>query len=576
MIQDNFKIIKDYMKLIEEKKSYVIGLFLFSILGHLSDLLLPVGASQIIEMVSIKAYDQAFLWAFLLAFFYILYNTAWYFNYRFYAANYTYIHSNLQSRLLNKVSTLDDEFYSKISKGKILNTNATDLENLSDLIDIICEFLIVAIKLIIIAIIFLHTNIYIGLFVILLNIFYINILDINNKQGAVHLEGTKKYVDKITDTLSETLEGLHDVQAYNLMPKLNNKFDLYEKKWREQYNLKHKYSTRKETILPNIIDLGKVVLYALLIILVIRGRIAVDALILLISYYELLTENARDLMDYSKTMRDNHISIKRFTSILNYTENKKINFGTNDNDYIYGSIEFKHVHFSYKEKQVFKNLNLKIKANQITSFLGYNGSGKTTINKLLLRQAKVDKGIILIDGVNIYDYNPEIYHNNVTSVNTNSYTFNMSIKANLSLVDPNVKNQIAVCKRVGIHHLIMSLPKGYNTILSENSNNLSEEQKLLIAIARSLLTKAEIIIFDEVTNVLEKTKIEKFIELCNNLKLDHTIILLTKDKKIAKIADQIYMLENGKVVAEGTNKEISQNEYYKQFNKQKGTKSKNK
>lgn len=576
MIQDNFKIIKDYMKLIEEKKSYVIGLFLFSILGHLSDLLLPVGASQIIEMVSIKAYDQAFLWAFLLAFFYILYNTAWYFNYRFYAANYTYIHSNLQSRLLNKVSTLDDEFYSKISKGKILNTNATDLENLSDLIDIICEFLIVAIKLIIIAIIFLHTNIYIGLFVILLNIFYINILDINNKQGAVHLEGTKKYADKITDTLSETLEGLHDVQAYNLMPKLNNKFDLYEKKWREQYNLKHKYSTRKETILPNIIDLGKVVLYALLIILVIRGRIAVDALILLISYYELLTENARDLMDYSKTMRDNHISIKRFTSILNYTENKKINFGTNDNDYIYGSIEFKHVHFSYKEKQVFKNLNLKIKANQITSFLGYNGSGKTTINKLLLRQAKVDKGIILIDGVNIYDYNPEIYHNNVTSVSTNSYTFNMSIKANLSLVDPNVKNQIAVCKRVGIHHLIMSLPKGYNTILSENSNNLSEEQKLLIAIARSLLTKAEIIIFDEVTNVLEKTKIEKFIELCNNLKLDHTIILLTKDKKIAKIADQIYMLENGKVVAEGTNKEISQNEYYKQFNKQKGTKSKNK
>lgn len=566
MIEDNIKIIKQYLQLIHEKTLYVIGLFLSSICGHASDLLLPMASAQIIDMVTLNQYNLAFLWAVLLGLFYLIYNGAWYFNYRFYAANYKYIHADLQSRLLNKVATLDDSFYSKISKGKILNTNATDLENLSDLIDIVCEFIIVTAKIVIIAFIFLKTNIYIGLFVLLLNIFYINVLDINNKQGAIHLEGQKKYSDKITDTLSQTLEGLHEVKTYNLMPKLNKKFDLFENKWREQFTLRYRYVTRQQTVLPNIINLGQCVLYALLIILVIKNKIGLDSLILLISYYELLIAESTELMSLSKTLRDNAISIKRFDSILNYKENRKIEFGDNKTDYIYGLVEFQKVNFSYKEKNVFHNLYLKIKPNEITAILGKNGSGKTSILDLLLRQKKIDSGLILIDGVNIYDYNPEIYHNNVTSVSHNSYIFNMSIRENLALVDTKEKNQIAACKRVGIHQFIMNLPNGYNTVLNENSNQVTEEEKLLIAIARSLLTKAEIIVFDEVTSLLENNKIEKFKELCEELKLDHTIIIMTREKKIAEFADQIYLLERGKVVGKGTPEELkSQNEQYQKF-----------
>lgn len=570
MVKDNIKIIKQYLQLIHENKLYVIGLFLSSICGHASDLLLPMASAQIIEMVTIENYNLAFLWTILLGVFFIIYNSAWYLNYRLYGANYKHIHRDLQSRLLNKVSTLDDEFYSKISKGKILNTNATDLENLSDLIDIVCEFLIVTIKILIIAFIFLQTNIYIGLFVLLLNIFYINILDINNKQGSIHLEGQKKYSDKITDTLSQTLEGLHEVQTYHLMPKLNKKFDLFENKWREQFALKHKYVTRQHTVLPNIVNLGKCVLYALLIILVFKGRIGVDALILLISYFELLIEESTELMNLSQTLRDNSISIKRFSSILNYKHNQKIDFGENNTDYIYGLVDFRKVNFSYKEKNLFKNLNMKIKPNEITAILGPNGSGKTTLVNILLRQEKINEGLILIDGVNIYDYNPEIYHNNITSVSHSSYIFNMSIKDNLALVDNKEKNQIEACKRVGIHNFIMNLPDGYNTMLNENSNQITEDKKLLIAIARSLLTKAEIIVFDEVTNVLESNKREQFIDLCEDLKLDHTIILMTREKQIACHADYIYLLKQGKIVGSGTDKELKkENEFYKNIEKKK-------
>lgn len=566
MIKDNLKIIKKYLKLINENKFYVIGLFFSSVCGHVFEMLILYSAAQIIELLTIANYSLTFTWIIILAILYILFNTACFFNHHLYAMNYKYIHADLQSRLINKAVTLSDEFYKKISKGKILNTNATDLENLSSLIAVINEFIVITLKVIIIAIIFLKTNIYIGLFVLMLNIVYINILDVNNQKGMIHLEEQKKYVDKTTDILSESLEAADEVQIYHLMPKLNKKLNIFENKWGNEFSLKHKYVTRQHTILPNIVNLGKCVLYALLLVLAIKEKIGIDIIILLISYYDLFINESTDLMNISQTIRDNSISVKRFESILNY--NQKIDFGNNSTESISGLVEFKNIDFSYKNKKLFSNLNLQIKPNEITSILGSTGSGKTTITNILLRTEKIKKGEVLIDGTNIYDYNSEIYHSNVTSVSQNSYIFNMSIKENLSLIDNNDKNQIKACKRVGIHESIMKLPNGYNTVLNENNNLLTEDQKLLIAIARSLLTKAEIIIFDEVTNVLENKTMNNFIKLCKDLKKDHTVIIMTHKKEIAKIADNIYLLKNGKVIGEGTDKELnSENEEYKWYGK---------
>ena len=139
----------------------------------------------------------------------------------------------------------------------------------------------------------------------------------------------------------------------------------------------------------------------------------------------------------------------------------------------------------------------------------------------------------------------------------------MSIRKNLSLIDSNFENQIKACKRVGIHDYIMSLPKGYNTILTENANNFSGGQKQLLAIARTLLSKAEILIFDEVTSSLDTLLVEKIKEIFENLKLDHTIIIVTHKKDVMKIADKIIVLNKGKIVGQGTHKELMKNnEYY--------------
>lgn len=109
----------------------------------------------------------------------------------------------------------------------------------------------------------------------------------------------------------------------------------------------------------------------------------------------------------------------------------------------------------------------------------------------------------------------------------------------------------------------MSLPKGYNTILTENATNFSGGQKQLLAIARTLLSKAEILIFDEVTSSLDTLLVEKIKSIFENLKLDHTIIIITHKKDVMKIADKIIVLNKGKIVGQGSHDElVKNNEYY--------------
>lgn len=132
----------------------------------------------------------------------------------------------------------------------------------------------------------------------------------------------------------------------------------------------------------------------------------------------------------------------------------------------------------------------------------------------------------------------------------------------MSLIDSNFKNQAEACKRVGIHDYIMSLPKGYNTILTENATNFSGGQRQLLAIARTLLSKSEILIFDEVTSSLDTLLVEKIKEIFENLKLDHTIIIVTHKKDVMKIADKIIILNKGRIVGQGTHDELIKNNSY--------------
>jgi len=281
-------------------------------------------------------------------------------------------------------------------------------------------------------------------------------------------------------------------------------------------------------------------------------------LILLITYFENIMTNTKELMGYSRQIREWSISITRINNILNYSSKQQIVFGMNDNDYISGLVEFKDVSFSYKSKNKgnIADINFIAEPNKITALVGHSGSGKTTITSLILRKHKIDSGTILIDNDDIYEYSKDVYSTNVVGVNQSPFIFNMSIRKNLSLIDSNFENQIKACKRVGIHDYIMSLPKGYNTILTENANNFSGGQKQLLAIARTLLSKAEILIFDDSFSALDY-KTDKMLraELSDKLK-DTTMLIVAQRIGTIKDADKIIVLDEGKMVGIGTHEDL--------------------
>ena len=565
VFKENIKIIKDYFKLVEGSKLWIFFLFLSSILGHISSLLIPVFAANIIselgELNTFKTYYNIFL----LGMTYISYNLFWYINYCSYTNNFIYSYKKLRERIIDKFFTYDLEYTNKISKGRIINTVNTDVAHLSEMIDQICEMIVVLVKLIVIALIFIKTNIILGILVLLLDILYLKLFDYCNVKCAYHTTRRNFYKDKLTDNLTQILNGLSEIKMFNIYKKIKGNFFILAAKWSNEYSARRKYANIRETLLPFIIHFGKIALYIIMCALVLAGKYEVNILILLISYFESLMDNSTDLMDYSSEIREWSISISRINKILNYSSSQNIQFGENKDDNIVGLVEFKNVSFSYKanNKGNIKNISFTAKPNEITAIVGHSGSGKTTIINLLLRKYKLDKGTILIDRDSIYDYTDNAYSTNVIGVNQIPYMFNMSIKQNLNLIDSNHERQIEVCKRVGIHDYIMSLPKGYNTKLTENAQNFSGGQKQLLAIARTLLSKAEVLIFDEVTSSLDPVLVEKIKDIFENLKIDHTIIIITHKKDVMKIADKIVVLDKGKIVGVGTHDELLEyNNYY--------------
>ena len=190
------------------------------------------------------------------------------------------------------------------------------------------------------------------------------------------------------------------------------------------------------------------------------------------------------------------------------------------------------------------------------AIVGKPGSGKTTIVNLLYRLYRVKSGSILLDDESIYNYSDKIYSSNISGVFQKSLIFKMSIKDNLSLIDSNPDHQIAACKRVGLHKDIKALPKGYDTIIDAEDSLLSDGQTQKLALARALLSKAEVLLLDEVTSNIDPKSTTEIAELLQDLKEDHTIIITTHKPQLMEVADRVVVLKDGKVSAKGTNKEV--------------------
>lgn len=235
-----------------------------------------------------------------------------------------------------------------------------------------------------------------------------------------------------------------------------------------------------------------------------------------------------------------------------------------------GLVEFKDVSFGYEEgKPVLKNVSFTAEVGQTVAIVGHTGAGKTTLVNLLMRFYDVNSGVIQVDSHDVQDYNSNYYRTNFSMVLQDTWLFKGTIFENIKYGNPEatLDDVIIAAKSAKIHRYIKGLPKGYDTLVSDDGINISKGQKQLLIIARAMLSKANILILDEATSNVDTYTEVLIQEAMANLMKDKTSFVIAHRLSTIKNADLILLMEKGNIIEQGNHDDlmIKQGAYFNLF-----------
>lgn len=562
-----YRLIKKYFSFGLNNKKLLFELLSTASIRTILHLLIPIPAAMVVDFATEGNYEGA-IWSVLLFLVVaLIYAIFYHLNYKAYGKNSVYIHDTLQCKILDKVISLDQDYTKKISHAEIINTGFEDVVRCQRIPDYLFDFLMTGISIIADAIILVFVDPLIGGIALILTIVSLYIFIYHMRRRDYYASLRRTHQDEISNLYNQIIDGHKEVHAFNLEKDLRRIIGNEKREWTRDYRKQRLHSDLGGGLTPVIQGLGRIIAYAIAAYLILNGQYNVATLVLVIGYFENMHESFDDAVDIIVEITRSNVAINRVYRLLNYRPKQKLEFGELDNDNIRGDIVFEEVSFTYGRKPLMKNVSFHIAPHSLTGIVGKSGSGKSTIFKLLLRLYRPTRGKIFIDGKNIFDYNEKVHSTNVSIVTQKPFVFDMTIRENLSLIDPNFEHQIEACKKAGVHDDIMRLEKGYNTRLVGDGENLSAGQKQLLSLARTLLSKSEILLFDEVTSALNADMTEEIIGVLQKLKKDHTVLVITHKPEVMRKMDELIVVDHGSLVGRGTHRNLLRNKYYQLLQK---------
>lgn len=539
----------------------MILLVILMICNYIPDLCCPIFIGKALEFLLLKKYA-------LFVKYLVLYFSGYVIVYGVLLIPRMILYNKLQMSFINKVckdmynkyQNLPAIAFEKAGVGELVNRLSSDPDRVLDLLNQLVKMILKIIMALIIVVVSFKISIFIG---IEITIFAIIMGIISSKYFPV-IKNTQKEIKKESDKLikraTENLTGIREIKALgiknNMINLINNDIDNYCNK-----SLK---INRYESVYNGLNNIVYYVLQFIILLtcgyLFIKGHIVYSVLMMVHTYIWRIDEVAETLSSFGVNYNKVKVSLSRIDEVVNNKIFKDEIYGDINLNNPKGNVTFKNVSFKYtkKENLTLDNLSLNIKTNQKTAIVGRSGNGKTTIFNLLLRYFDVTNGKVLIDGVDIKDLTEESLRKTISCVRQNPFLFNMSIFENFKIVKPDItlKKVKEVCKKAYIDEYIESLPKKYNTIIGEGGINLSGGQKQRLAIARTLLLNTKIILFDEATSALDNES-QKYIKMTiDDLTKDHTIIIIAHRLSTIIDADEILVIENGKLESKGNHKDL--------------------
>lgn len=300
--------------------------------------------------------------------------------------------------------------------------------------------------------------------------------------------------------------------------------------------------------------------------LAIQGKITVGNIQSFIQYNKQFTQPINQIAQISSMLQAMIAAAERVFEFLEQPEEIETAKGDIDTSKIKGNVEFKHVNFGYDEdKTIINDFSANIKEGQKIAIVGPTGAGKTTMVKLLMRFYDVNSGEINIDGHNIKDFNRGELRKMFGMVLQDTWLFGGTVKENIKYGNEEATDGevIEAAKAAHVHHFIKTLSKGYNSVLNEESSNVSAGQKQLLTIARVILANPKILILDEATSSIDTRTEIQIQKAMDNLMKGRTSFIIAHRLSTIKNADLILVMNHGDIIEQGTHEELlAKNGFY--------------
>ncbi len=365
----------------------------------------------------------------------------------------------------------------------------------------------------------------------------------------------QKTSEELVSAVLEYVQGISVIKAFNLTNDKSRATHEAFIKTRDNC-----IAFEKKFIPPNMIyelcfSTSIAVTVCLSMIFAVKNSLSISTMLMLVIFIFHLYTPLNALGVFSANLRIMEAALKRYEDI-NSTAIIDEN-GTEPalNNY---DIEFENVSFAYNEKDIIKDINFSVPEKSMTALVGSSGGGKTTIVNLIARFWDVQKGSIRIGGMDVKDMTCEGLLSHVSMVFQDVYLFNDTIMNNIRFGNPDATEEEVVnaCIKARCHDFIIELENGYNTVVGEGGSTLSGGEKQRISIARAILKDAPIILLDEATASVDPDN-EKHIQIAiNELVKDKTLIMIAHRLSTIKNADQILVIDNGRIIQKGTHHEL--------------------